>query len=89
MYEDGMDLETEAPETHNFSEFWVANRRDDGLLEMAEGNIIVHCRKGDLIYRVIEEPGVHPDEDDPAGYRITHEYACELVSQPLTHHGKE
>jgi len=84
-YENGLSLETEAPSTHEFSEFWVANARDDGVLEMKEGLLVLHLREGNLIYRVLEEPGVHEDETDPAGYRITHHYACELVEQPPTH----
>jgi hypothetical protein len=80
-----MSLETEAPPYHEFSEFWVANARDEGFLEMKDGSLIAHLREGDLVYRVLETPGVHEDEDEPAGYRITHHYACELVEQPPTH----
>jgi len=75
----------EAPERPEISEFWVANARDEGFLEMKDGLLILHLREGDLIYRVLEEPGVHEDEAEPAGYRITHHYACELVEQPPTH----
>jgi hypothetical protein len=86
-YEDGLSLESTAPSYHEFSEFWVANRRDDGILETDGNNLVLHLREGDLIYRVLEVPGVHEDDDEPAGYRITHHYACELVSQPPTHSG--
>ena len=86
-YDDGLSLEAEAPETHEFSEFYVANQRDEGTLELTNGDLIIHLREGDLIYRVLEEPGVHEDEAEPAGYRISHSYACELVEQPPTHAG--
>ena len=84
-YADGLSLEVEAPAFHEFSEFYVANQRDEGTLELIDGKLIIHCREGDLIYRVHEEPGVHEDETEPAGYRISHQYSCELVEQPPTH----
>lgn len=84
-YDDGLSLEAEAPSNPEISEFWVANARDDGILEMSEGLMVIHLREGDLVYRVLEAPGVHEDENEPAGYRITHAYACELVEQPPTH----
>jgi hypothetical protein len=86
-YADGLSLEKAAPTTWQLSEFWVANARDEGILEMSLGNIVIHLREGDLIYRVLEEPGVYEDEEEPAGYRISHEYDCELVTQPPTHTG--
>lgn len=84
-YANGTSLEVEAPIYHEFSEFWVANARDDGLLEFKEGLLVIHLREGNLVYKVLEEPGVHEDDEDPAGYRIAHFYACELVEQPPTH----
>ena len=84
-YEDGLSLEVEAPARTGFSEFWVANMRDEGILELDGDLMVVHLREGDLVYRVLEGPGVHEDENDPAGYRIEHRYDCELVEQPPTH----
>ena len=86
-YANGTSLASPAPDRHDFSEFWVANARDDGLLEMKEGLLVIHLREGNLIYRVLEEPGVIEDEQEPAGYRISHFFACELVEQPPTHAG--
>ena len=87
LYETGLSLEKPAPETWDFSEFWVANRRDDGVLEMVDDTLVIHLREGDLIYRVLAAPGVHEDENELAGYRVIHHYECELVSQPPTHTG--
>lgn len=80
-----MSLEVEAPERPEISEFWVANARDDGTLEMVNDTLVIHLREGDLIYRILEAPGVHEDPAEPAGYRLIHHYACELVEQPPTH----
>ena len=86
-YEHGLSLEKPAPDYWRFSEFWVANARDEGTLEINEGILTVHLREGDLVYTVLEEPGVHEDASDPAGYRLTHDYYCQLVEQPPTHTG--
>lgn len=81
-YPNGTSLEGEAPLYHEFSEFYVANARDEGLVEMREGMLTLHLREGDLVYKVLEEPGVHEDPQEPAGYRISHFYACELSESP-------
>lgn len=41
--------------------------------------IVLHLASGDLRYRVREHPGKFADEDEPSGWRVSHEYRCRLV----------
>ena len=41
--------------------------------------IVLHLADGDLRYKVLEHPGKYADENEPSGFRVTHEYRCRLV----------
>lgn len=44
------------------------------------GDEIVLSLKGNkLRYKVLEHPGRYSDNDEPSGFRVTHEYRCRLV----------
>lgn len=43
--------------------------------------LVVHAKPKDVRFRVVEAPGRYPDPDEPAGYRVTHEYRLERIGK--------
>jgi len=88
-YKDGTSLEAPAPETHQVSDFYVANARDEGLVTVRDGRLIWHLREGQLVYQILSSPGRREDSSEPAGYAVDLFYTLQLVSQPPTHAGRK
>lgn len=41
--------------------------------------IVILTSSGKLRYRILECPGKYPDESECSGWRVSHEYRCELI----------
>jgi len=41
--------------------------------------IVLHLHGGPLRYTILEPPGKYPDDTEPSGWRVSHEYRCRLA----------